>query len=78
LPERRPEPGARPGPNYLLYFDSEDDFRVWGREHGPVGEQFVQDALTGHAELMAWQAAGNTGSPPGWTSMDDYLRELAL
>jgi hypothetical protein len=50
----------------------------WLRSHMRNWDEFVQGIVEGHEQLAAWRAAGNTGFPPTWITVEEYRQLRGL
>ena len=57
---------------------SPEEQTEWLKRHMKDWDRFVEDIRISHEQLEAHRAAGGTGLPPGWISLEDYRRERGL
>jgi hypothetical protein len=50
----------------------------WMMRHMKDWDRFVEDIRVSEEQLAAHRAAGGTGLPPGWISVDDYRQQRGL
>jgi hypothetical protein len=62
----------------ILAGKTPEEQTAWLKEHMPNWDEFVQGIVQGHQALAEWRAAGNSGCPPSWISVDEYRRIRGL
>jgi hypothetical protein len=50
----------------------------WLKNHMPNWDEFVEGIVRSREQLAAWRAAGNTGYPPSWITVEEYRRIRGL
>jgi hypothetical protein len=50
----------------------------WLRTHMRNWDEFIQGIVQSRQQLADWRAAGNTGLPPTWISVEEYRRLRGL
>ena len=51
---------------------------AWLKARMPDWDRFVADIRASHDQLEAHRAAGGTGAPPSWITVEEYRRQRAL
>ncbi|HEY7064898.1 MAG TPA: hypothetical protein VII06_25715 [Chloroflexota bacterium] len=51
---------------------------AWLKAHMRNWDEFVQGIVQGREQLAAWRAAGNTGYPPTWITLEEFRRQREL
>ena len=50
----------------------------WLKARMPEWDRFVEDIRISHEQLEAHRAAGGTGAPPGWITLEEFLQSRAV
>ena len=51
---------------------------AWLKSHMRDWDQFVDDIRVSDEQLKAHRAAGGTGLPPSWITLEEYLQQRGL
>jgi hypothetical protein len=51
---------------------------AWLKAHMRNWDEFVAGIVQGREQLAGWRAAGNTGYPPSWITLEEFRREREL
>jgi hypothetical protein len=57
---------------------SPEEQTEWLKRHMPDWDRFVEDIRISHEQLEAHRAAGDTGFPPSWITLEEFLEQRAL
>ena len=57
---------------------SPEEQTAWLKAHMRDWDRFVEDIRVSHEQLEAHRAAGGTGLPPSWITLEEYLLKRAL
>ena len=63
----------------ILAGKTPDEQTAWLKEHMPNWDEFIEGIVQSRQQLAKWRAAGNTGYPPSWITIEEFrrLRELS-
>ncbi len=50
----------------------------WLRTHMRNWDEFIEGIVQGDEQLEKWRAAGNTGFPPTWITVEEYRQIRGL
>ena len=51
---------------------------AWLKEHMPNWDEFIEGIVQSRQQLADWRAAGNTGYPPSWITLEEYRKLRGL
>lgn len=57
---------------------SPEEQTAWLKSHMRDWDQFVDDIRVSDEQLKAHRAAGGTGLPPSWITLEEYLQQRGL
>ena len=57
---------------------SPEEQTEWLKARMPNWDQFIEHIRLSHEQLEAHRAAGGTGYPPGWLTLEEYWEKRAL
>ena len=50
----------------------------WMRTHMRNWDEFIRGIVQSRQQLADWRAAGNTGYPPTWITVEEFRRQREL
>jgi hypothetical protein len=57
---------------------SPEEQTEWLKNHMRDWDRFMEDIRVSHEQLEAHRAAGGTGAPPSWITVEEYWEKRAL
>jgi hypothetical protein len=65
-------------PQDILAGKTPEEQTEWMRTHMRNWDEFIHGIVQGRQQLAEWRAAGNTGYPPTWITVEEFRRQREL